>query len=330
MILAGDIGGTKTQLALYHYDGQTGLVPIAKANYPSRAYPTLEEIVTAFLQGRNDEIESACLGIAGPVRGHRVEATNLHWVIDGLSLAPKIGVPRVHLINDLEANAWGIAALRDADFVTVNKGIAGAKGICGVIAAGTGLGEAGLYWDGRRHRPFASEGGHVDFAPQDELQEDLLRWLRREFNGHVSYERILSGPGLFNVYRFLRDSGRGHESAALADEMASADPAAAVSRHALAGDSDLCVAALDLFVEIYGAEAGNLALKLLAHGGLYVGGGIAPKILPKLIDGRFRASYLRKGRLSGVLEQIPLRIITCEETPLMGAALCAMVGSAER
>ena len=208
------------------------------------------------------------------------------------------------------------------DFVTLNAGVADAEGNQAVISSGTGLGEAGLYWDGKKHRPFACEGGHSDFAPRNELEAELFRHLREKF-GRVSYERVLSGPGLLNIYEFLRDTRRGEETAALAEEMRRADPAAVISRAALAGKYELCVKALDLFVSVYGAEAGNLALKMMATGGVFVGGGIAPKIIEKLKGPAFMEAFTAKGRMQPLLETMPVRVIMNEMTPLLGAARCA-------
>jgi glucokinase len=225
----------------------------------------------------------------------------------------------VGLINDLEAHAYGIAMLAPDDFVMLNQGALDASGNAAVIAAGTGLGEAGLYWNGQQHLPFAGEGGHSSFAPSDPLQIELLRFLSHEF-GHVSWERVLSGPGLYNIYRFLRDTGRGEESAWLTDEMQQQDPSAVISHAALANTSALCRQALDLFVVLYGAEAGNLALKLMATAGVYVGGGIAPKIIQKLTDSTFMDAFVAKGRLKPLLQEISVRIIMSDKVALLGAA----------
>jgi glucokinase len=225
----------------------------------------------------------------------------------------------VWLLNDLEANAYGIATLAPEDFLTLNEGAPQAEGNAAVIAAGTGLGEAGLYWDGRRHRPFASEGGHASFAPSNTLQVELLRYLLTHFT-HVSWERVLSGPGLHTIYTFLRDTGRGIEPAWLSEEIHTGDPAAAISGAALEDRCALCMQALDLFVALYGAEAGNLALKVMATGGVFVGGGIAPKIIEKLKDATFMQAFTAKGRLQPLLETIPVHVILNDQTALYGAA----------
>ncbi len=322
MILAGDIGGTNARLAFFDViDGHVRLH--SESVFPSREYASLDQIVSKFLGGSNLHPDSACFGVAGPVRDGRVETSNLAWMVDSKRLADELKLDKAFLINDLEANAWGIAALASDDVVSLNqvKGIPVGNQV--VISAGTGLGEAGMYWDGSRHHIVASEGGHADFAPRNDLEIDLFRYLSGRF-GHVSYERIVSGPGLVNVFHFLRDSGRGTEPTWLTDEMANADPAAAISRAWLNGSCPLCEQAVDLFVSIYAAEAGNLALKLLATGGVYLGGGIAPKMLPKLRGPFFMRAFLGKGRMQPLLEAMPVKVITNDKTALMGAARCAV------
>src|SRR5580693_6681933 len=280
MILAGDIGGTNARLA--YFQPQNGhLRLVAERTFPSREHSEFGEIVTEFLDASGTRPEAACFGIAGPVRNGRVETSNLPWVIEQSRLAKQIHLPATLLINDLEASAWGIGALDAGDLVSLNRVTGPAIGNQGVIAPGTGLGEAGLFWDGSRHQVFACEGGHTDFGPQGDLQIELLRFLKARF-GHVSYERILSGPGLVNVYEFLRDTGYEKESAELASAIQKGDPAAAISRAAVAGNDALAAKALDLWIAVYGAEAGNLALKTMATGGIFLAGGISPKILSKL------------------------------------------------
>jgi glucokinase len=318
MILAGHIGATNSRLAFFTEHGGR-LEPVAEATYPSRDHANLETIVQTFITAHDLPIDAACFGIPGPVRHGRGDTTNLPWDVDGQELAHTLHLRSVGLLNDLEAHAHGIAMLAPEDFVTLNPGVPDASGNAAVIAAGTGLGEAGLYWDGQRHLPFAGEGGHAGFAPGDPLQIELLRFLSRE-SDHVSWERVLSGPGLFNIYRFLRDTGRGEEPDWLRREMQQQDPSAVISQAALAGTSALCRQALDLFVVLYGAEAGNLALKLMATAGVYVGGGIAPKILHKLTDETFMAAFVAKGRLKPLLQQIPVRIIMNSRAALLGAA----------
>jgi glucokinase len=318
VILAGDIGATNTRLAWFEVSNGA-LVPGVVRTYPSRREASLDAIVATFLAEAPGRIGQACLGIAGPVREGRVEATNLPWVVDAQSLARELDVDRVLLVNDLEANAWGIAALPDSDFAVLQPGRRALTGNAAVISAGTGLGEAGLVWDGRRHRPVASEGGHADWAPQDELQAALWRFLRAEV-GHVSVERVLSGPGLHNIYRFLRDGQGLAEPDWLAEALGREEPAPLISRTGLAGRAEICVRALGLFVAIYGAEAGNLGLRLLATAGVYLGGGIAPRILPALRDPAFLDAFSGKGRLRPLLEEMPLRVVLNDRAALLGAA----------
>ncbi len=321
MILAGDIGGTNTRLAVFDDNGGR-LTPTAEATFPSREHPSLESVLRKFTAAHSLPIDRACFGVAGPVRHGRSDATNLPWVVDARQVARELGLKSVGLINDLEANAYGIAALEPKDFVVINPGAPDAEGNQAIIAAGTGLGEAGLAWDGKIHRPFATEGGHTTFAPRNELELALLRYLLARYE-HVSFERVLSGPGLVNIYTFLRDTGRGEEPAWLAEQMRQQDPGAVISQAAMSGKSELCVQALDLFVSLYGAESGNLALKVLATGGVYLGGGIAPKIIGKLQDPIFLNAFTAKGRLKPLLQAIPVRVILNDKTALLGAARCA-------
>jgi glucokinase len=314
MILAGDIGGTNARLA--YFQPQNGhLRLVSERTFPSREHSELGEIVTEFLDST---------GIAGPVRNGRVETSNLPWVIEQSRLAKQIHLPDTLLINDLEASAWGIGALDDGDLVPLNQVSGPAVGNQGVIAPGTGLGEAGLFWDGSRHHVFACEGGHTDFGPQGDLQIELVRFLQARF-GHVSYERILSGPGLVNVYEFLRDDQGGKESSEFAAALKTGDPAAVISGAALDGTQPLAEKALDLWISVYGAEAANLALKVMATGGLFLAGGITPKILARLKGPLFMQAFLAKGRLRPLLESIPVQVVTNEKAGLLGAARCASV-----
>ena len=324
MILAGDIGGTNTRLALVEA-APGGMRILFEKTFPSRERTSLEAALAEFLALHRAAFTKASFGIAGPVRNGRCEATNLPWVVDAKSVAKRLRLKRVGLINDLVANAYGIALLRGKDFVTLNKGNRNAQGNQALISAGTGLGEAGLLWDGKAHRPFASEGGHTDFAPRNHLEAELLDYLMKR-HGRVSYERIGSGPGLVNAYRFFRDRGKGKEPAWLAEELRVGDPAAVISRRALDGKSPLCVQALDLFVSVYGAQAGNLALTVMATGGVYLGGGIAPKIVSKLKEPGFMNAFTAKGRLSPLLREVPVRVIMNPKTALLGAARHAALG----
>ncbi len=325
MILAGDIGGTNARLAFFNFeDGRFAL--ISATVFPSREYSGLDQIVSEFLGTSDVHPDRACFGIAGPVRNGRVETSNLPWVVDSEPLANELHLDKVSLINDLEANAWGIADLDLKDAVAINQVKGNPAGNQAVIAAGTGLGEAGMYWDGTHHQVFASEGGHTDFAPRNELEVELFRYLNAQY-GHVSYERILSGPGLLNVFHFLRDTGRGTEPKWLTAEMLHSDPAAAISQAAMDGKCALCEQAVDVFVSVYAAEAGNLALKVMATGGIFLGGGIAPKMLPKLSGPLFMHAFAAKGRMQPLLESIPVRVITNDKTALLGAARYALMKS---
>ena len=292
---------------------------IAHRTLRSRDYPHLEAIVKEFLADQRVGPGRACFGVAGPIVDGHCAATNLPWRIDEHTVKRTVGLRSVTLLNDLEAMAYGIHTLPETAFALLNRGQAQRAGTIAVIAAGTGLGEAALVWGGRHYRAVASEGGHADFAPRNALEVELLRYLSKRFD-HVSYERILSGPGKVNLYRFLKDTGRGREPAWLAARLAVKDPSPVISEMALNGRSRLCTSALDLFVSIYGAEAGNLALKFLARGGVYVGGGIAPTILPKLRDGTFLRAFTDKGRLAPLLSRLPVRVILEEKTALYGAA----------
>jgi glucokinase len=329
MILAGDIGGTNARLA--YFQPQNGhLRLISERVFPSREYSELGEIVSKFLEDSATRPEVACFGIAGPVRNGRVETSNLPWIIEQSRLAKQIQLPATLLINDLEANAWGIGALGPHDLVPLNRVEPSvgnqAIGNQAVIAPGTGLGEAGLFWNGSKHEVFACEGGHADFAPQGDLQIELLRFLASRYE-HVSYERILSGPGLVNVYEFLREKGCGDEPAGFAGQLVKEDQAAAISRAALDGTNRLAEQALNLWISVYGAEAGNLALKAMATGGIFLGGGISPKILPKLTEPLFMRSFLDKGRLRPLLQSILVQVITNDKAALLGAARCAAAKS---
>src|SRR5215471_15885417 len=321
MILAGDIGATHSRLAGFAVESAR-LTPMVEETFPSRAHASLDEIVRTFVATHDLHVDHACLGIAGPVRHGRSEAINLAWAVDTQQLAQELGLATVWLINDLEATAYGAIALAPEDFTTLNEGSPAAEGNAAVIAAGTGLGEAGLYWDGTQYWPFASEGGHAGFAPSDAMQVELLQYLWQRFH-HVSWERVLSGPGLYNIYTFLRDTQHGVEPAWLTEEVRQGDATATISRAALAGTCELGVRALDLFVILDGAEAGNLALKVMATGGVFVGGVIAPKIIAKLEEASFMQAFCTKGRLQAVLEAIPVRVILNEHTALYGAARCA-------
>jgi glucokinase len=323
VILAGDIGATNSRLAWFDVADRT-LVRGAVRTYPSHAHAGLDEIAATFVRDAPGSARYACFGIAGPVRAGRVTGANLPWDVDARQLARALGVSEVLLLNDLEANAWGLATLRTTDFAVLQPGQAAPTGNAAVISAGTGLGQAGLVWDGHRHRPVASEGGHADWAPQGELQLALWRFLAAEV-GHVSVERVLSGPGLHNIYRFLRDAQGVTEPGWLSETLRRETAAPAISRIALEGRAEICTRALSLFVAIYGAEAGNLGLRMLATGGVYIGGGIAPRILPALEGRTFLDAFTSKGRMRALLEEMPVRVVLNDQAALQGAARRAAV-----
>lgn len=305
-------------MALFE-EGASGLGLVRQAILPSAEFGSLEAVVRRFLgDGPPSAIAAACFGVAGPVVDGRCVTTNLPWQLDEQSLAAAIPAQRVKLVNDLEAAGHGVLTLPPHELAPLQAGRP-RKGNMVVIAPGTGLGEAILVWDGAGHRVIPSEGGHAEFGPRNDLEIDLLRFLRKEF-GHVSYERVLSGPGLFNIYRFLRDTGVAPEPDWLGERLAGGDPSAVVSEVALTGRDPLCARALDLFVSILGSEAGNLALKALAVGGVFVGGGIAPKISAKLAEGGFLAAFRDKGRCRDLMESIPVYLVLNPLAPLLGAA----------
>ncbi len=321
MILAGDIGGTKAQLALFA-PGAAPRSPAFEDRLPTHGSPSLEAIVREFLARAKATPTRIVLGIAGPVHENACITTNLPWHVDGNAMSASLGAP-VTLLNDLEATAWGLPTLGPDDLLALQDG-APTQGNRALIAAGTGLGEALLPWDGARWLPVASEGGHTDFGPRDALEDELLHWLRGKY-GRVSYERVLSGPGLADLYRFFREIRRGQEPDDVAARFDRADqPAAIVTETALDGSCERARLALDRFVEIYGAEAGNLALKAMALGGVFVGGGIAPKMLPALTRGGFVRAFFDKGRLSPVLTRIPVHVVLDPRTAVWGAAAFAL------
>jgi len=317
LILAGDVGGTNTRLGLFEITrGHFRL--LSEKTYLSKNYKGLENILVNFLKGQR-EIVAACFGVAGPVTEEVIVATNLPWWIDIQSLQKLLSLKRVEVINDLVANAYGISVLKKGDFEILNAGRI-RKGTQALISAGTGLGEAILFWDGKQYVPSPSEGGHAEFGPRNHLETELFNYLSDRFD-HVSYERVLSGEGLFHIYQFLKDSKRfGSEPSWLSEMMRGEDPPEVISEMARLRKSKLCWKALDLFTSIYGAAAGNLALQVMAVGGVYVGGGIAPKIIWKLKNGSFMKAFKDKGRLSRIVAHIPVKVIMNERTALLGAA----------
>ena len=326
MILAGDVGGTKVHLALYDFiNGK--LEHSRDLQFPARDYSGLEEIVQEFLGA--DKVTAACFGVPGPVRDGRLRLTNLPWTLDSHELSVGLGINHVFLINDLEANGYGVAELTADQIYTLSEGDPSHIGNRALIAAGTGLGEGYLIWNGHTHIPYPSEGGHVDYAPRNEDEIDLLRFLTQKYNGRISFERVVSGMGLTNIYEFLLEVRGIDEPAWLAKRIASEDPNAVITELALSAKSEICEKAMDMFVSAYGAEAGNLALKVLSVGGVYVGGGIAPRILEKLKDGTFMKSFIDKGRLSQLLINMPVRVILESRAALLGAAAYAEARAAE-
>ncbi|RMF63441.1 MAG: glucokinase [Calditrichaeota bacterium] len=323
MILAGDVGGTKTRLALYDVQ-QKQYTRKDTETFASRDYSSLEEVVTAFLRSRRVRVECACLGVPGPVMNGEVEVTNLPWRLSERRLSQATGIARFRLVNDLVATMAAVPHLKKTELQVLHpgKGADLTAGPCAVLAPGTGLGQAFLTWKDGEPQIHPSEGGHVDFAATDDEQVELYRHLRDRF-GRVSYERVLSGPGLVNIYSFLRDRGFAAEPPELKARLAGEDPAAVISAAGMRGEFELCVKALDMFAAILGAQAGNLVMSLLATGGVFLGGGIPPKIAPKLAEGLTVRAYLNKGRLSNIVMDTPLSIIKDDHAALLGAASIA-------
>jgi len=323
VILVGDIGGTRARFALLDGESES---PVRTAALDSKAYANLEGAAREFLGGDAQHVHTATLGVAGPVIGNRCTATNLPWIIDGTAVATTLGIETVTLLNDLVAHAYGTLTVADDGLVMLQGATRPAKrgANLAVIAAGTGLGEAALVWGGGRYVPLGTEGGHSDFAPRNELEIELLRFLRARF-GRVSYERILSGAGIGNLYDFFRDARHVAEDDAVANEIAAAkDRNAAITDHALAGTSVAAESAVDLFLSLYGAEAGNFALKTLATGGVFIAGGIAGRLIERLKSGPFVASFNDKGRFSALLRDVPVAVVCDSNVGLAGAAYHAM------
>ena len=317
-VLAGDIGGTNSRLALYAVAGPSALTPIRATTYPSREHAGLDEVVARFLADAAP-VAAAAFGIAGPVVDDAVRTTNLPWQISGAALRERLGTPHVRLLNDLEATAYGALTLPADQLLSLNAGVA-RPGNRAVIAAGTGLGQALLFWDGARHLPVATEGGHADFAPRDELEQDLLRYLAEKYGGHVSYERVVSGHGLVNVFRFLDEVRRLPVADETRRRLESEDPAAVIGQLGIAGTCAAAAAAVERFASVYGAQAGNLALTVMATSGVYVGGGIVNKLLPAMTSGRFMDAFVAKGRYERLMREIPVWIIRDPDAGLQGAA----------
>ncbi|MEQ1544592.1 glucokinase [Methyloglobulus sp.] len=319
MLLVGDIGGTKTILALFKPSGR-GWGCAKRTLYASADYKTFTELLAAFLLDVDAAISSVCIGVAGPVVNGDCAATNLPWILSRDEISRSVHAPNVWLLNDLEATAWGLLALPEDDFVELNpNAVQSQVGNIAVIAAGTGLGEALMIWDGATHRAIATEGGHADFAPSDQQQIGLLNHLMQKYDGHVSYERLLSGHGLVNIYDYLKQIQFAPVNISTENKMLTDDPAAVIGMAGVEGNDKLCVEALNLFCRIYGAESGNLALKCLPSAGVYLAGGIAGKIFPVLKNGEFMKGFLNKGRIKVVLENIPVKICINADVALLGA-----------
>ena len=322
MFLVGDIGGTKTNIAILDsHDGEFNT--IFEKSFLSKDYDSLRTIVKKVIDdnGEKFKITHACFGVAGPVKDGLCDATNLPWLVDSKKIAEVLNLnrSRVCLLNDLEAAAYGIEILKDKDFYVLNSGDEQAQGNKCLLSAGTGLGESIIFWDGKNYKPCASEGGHTDFAPKNKIEIDLLLYLINKY-GRISYERILSGPGLLNVYNFFKDTAYQNTPAWLKERFKNEDPSAVISEIGMAKKEECCEKALDLFISIYGAEAGNLALTALATSGVYIGGGIAPKILGKIKEGAFMQAFTHKGRLSVMVSHMPVKVILNDKIPLFGCA----------
>ena len=336
MILAGDVGGTKVDLALYDFDGGSLRMRRSK-KFPAHEYASLQDVVKAFLSTDDTgekvahEVIAACFGCPGPVKDGHLKLTNLPWELDARDLSKILEIEHIFLINDLEANGYGIAELGPDQIFELYQGDKSALGHRALISAGTGLGEALLIWNAaaRRHLPLPSEGGHADFSARNPIEIELLEYLQKKVGGRVSWERVVSGIGLKNIYEFLRDTGKAEEPDWLRERITTEDPNFVIGTTGEDGSSELTRMTLELFVSAYGAECGNMGLKLLATGGVYLGGGIPPKILKTLQDGKFRDAFLDKGRLSPVLHNIPVRVILEERTALIGAAAYAEARASE-
>ena len=333
-VLAGDIGGTKTNLALYALEGEDGLRLVRESSFSSTQYAGLEDVIADFFAGevspepppRSSEadtvIAAGAFGIAGPVLDGRVEATNLPWKVDASDIRQAISGGQVRLMNDLEATAYGALFLPADEILTLNAGKS-RRGNCAVIAAGTGLGQAFLFWDGQGYRPVATEGGHVDFPPRNDTEVALLHFLRKQHNGRVSSERVLSGPGLVSIFNFLHQVLQRPVAETLRARLHTEDAAAVIGEAGVTGSCRTCVEAVDLFVSLYGAQAGNLALTVMSVGGVYIGGGIVTKLLPKMTSGGFMRSFTDKGRFSQLLQDMPVRIVLNPKAAQVGAAHAA-------
>jgi len=317
MLLVGDIGGTNTRLALYEY--QKELKIIKEHRFLSNDFSSLLSAIHSFLGSEKPKIEAVSFGIAGPVKNGRCKATNFPWLVDINEIAKNLKITKAYLLNDLEACAYGVQCLKDNEFCIINEGEKNSKGNACVVAAGTGLGEAGMYFDGKILRPIACEGGHTDFGPQNELEIELLKFLQKKY-GHVSYERIISGAGIYHLYDFLVQNKIEPSIASLEEELKnSEEPQLIITQKGMNKENKTCERVLDWFCSIYGAEAGNAALKFMATGGVYIAGGIAPRILEKIKEGSFMKGFANKGRFSKLMMSMPVKIVLNDRTALLGA-----------
>jgi glucokinase len=316
MILAGDVGGTKTILALFDAEGRE----VRKEQFSSAHYPTFTELLTTFLTDADcPPITAVCIGVAGIVVNGRCETTNLPWVLSSKEIGERVNSKNVWLLNDLEATAWGLLDLPEPNFVELNSDAQPRQGNIAVVAAGTGLGEAIIAWDGSAYHVLASEGGHADFAPTNEQEIALLKFMLEKYPEHISCERLISGEGLVNIYQFLKQTDFASTNPETEQYMTERDPAAAIGEAGVAGNDALSVEALKLFCKLYGSEAGNLALKCLPYGGIYLAGGIGAKILPVLQQGEFMRGFLAKGRCRPMMQTISVKVCTNPEVALLGA-----------
>lgn len=327
MILAGDVGGTNVRLAAFELECNR-LSCVVEKVYKAVEFKGVGEAVRRFTTSEGIPVDRACLGVAGPVRHGVAHLSNLDWTIDCNDLAQQLRLKSIGLINDLEAFAYGINVLESKDLLTLQEGAPEATGNTAVISAGTGLGEAGLFWDGYRHLPFPAEGGHCDFGPNNETELELARYLMKK-HGHVSFERLLSGPGIRNIYEFLRDTKQEEEPSWLTEQMKETkDIPALISQLALENKAKICERTMEIFVSVYGAETGNCALKYMALGGMFVGGSIAAKVLPLMKKPTFMNAFLSKGRMRPLLEDMPVKIVLNDDAGILGAAQYTLVHKA--
>lgn len=315
LVLAGDVGATKTNLALFRMNGQD-ITTLKEGNYKSQDYKNITEITDDFLKDQ-PHTQACCIGVAGPVLDGKVKLTNLSWELDSNEIAQHMKLKNVYLINDLEATAYGLAMLTDKDSVVIHKGSSTLSGNAAIIAPGTGLGEAGLYFDGKLFHPFATEGGHCDFAVRDKTDFELYEYLQNKF-GHVSYERVICGPGIFNIYQFLEEEKKLEEPGWVSDKIKDGDAAAEISSHT--EQSALCNETMRLFIRFLAHESANLILKMKATGGLFIGGGIAPQLIPLFEKYQFNHSFVNSGRMNHLLEKVTVSIILNTKTAMLGAA----------